>query len=106
MPAAHSDQLFAEALGKHMRGEVAAAVTQYRDILQLAPQHADTLHHLGIAYLQLGKMVEATVWIERSLACNRQQPIALSNLGYCLNLMGRYQDAVVVCRCHSRRRGK
>ena len=80
-----------------MRGELANATNQYRNVIKLKPGHADALHHLGIVNLQSGNIQEAISWIRQSLDANRRQPNALSNLGYCLNLISQHQEALNAC---------
>lgn len=80
-----------------MRGDLKTAVIGYRKILQTYKNHADTIHHLGIAQLQLGNIPDAVWALQQSISINPQQPNTLSNLGYCLNLLGRYPEAMNVC---------
>ena len=97
MSKPNQDLLFTEALSQHIRGDLEAAVLAYKSILVNHKDHADTLHHLGIAHIQMGKVEEAIRWIERSLKSNGRQPNALVNLAYCLGLCGQNQKSVEIC---------
>ena len=91
------DQLFDQAFQIHMRGDLESAAEYYREILTKHPNHAETLHHLGLAKLQRGEIKEAINWIRRSVEVNDKQSNVLSNLGYCLNLIGNHEEALSVC---------
>jgi predicted O-linked N-acetylglucosamine transferase (SPINDLY family) len=91
------DDLFDQALQIHLRGDLESAAEHYRKLLTKYPNHADTLHHLGLAKLQQGEIKEAINWIRRSIEVNEKQFNALSNLGYCLNFIGDHEEALNVC---------
>jgi tetratricopeptide (TPR) repeat protein len=53
------------------------AVTQWRNILELDPNSADALLHLGLTYLEKGMTQEAQVEFERWAETRREAPTAL-----------------------------
>lgn len=90
-------QLFSIALKKHMNGQLDAAINDYQEILTKFGDHADTLHQLGIAYIQKGQIEQALCCLEKSATLDVKQPNVLSNWGYCLNLAKKHKDAEKVC---------
>ena len=62
--------MFAAALAQHQAGALAEAERRYRYILAQHPDHADTLHHLGILALQKGNPSAAAELISRALKGN------------------------------------
>jgi len=97
MFSSKTDILFDHALRIHTEGKIEFAIKHYKDILALDRNHADALHHLGLAYLQLGDPELATSWIRKSIESNPVQINALSNLGYCLNISGKFEEALSFC---------
>ncbi|MDK2122905.1 glycosyltransferase [Parachitinimonas caeni] len=84
---------FRHALQQHQQGHLAEAETIYRQILAVAPNHADSLHLLGLIYHQVGKHRTA---IELILRAIRQQPGAADyycNLGEAHRMLGEYELA-------------
>ena len=69
------------AIEVHQRGLVDEAVTLYRSILDVAPDHIDALHFLGVAKHQLGESGAGLKLINKSLAISSNQPSALNNFG-------------------------
>jgi tetratricopeptide (TPR) repeat protein len=97
-PLMSPNQLFIKALQIHMRGNLESAMEHYHQILDRSPNHAETLHHLGLAMLQGGRVKEAIPWIRKSIKVNPRQSDGYSNLGYCLNLIREHEEALRVCR--------
>jgi predicted O-linked N-acetylglucosamine transferase (SPINDLY family) len=97
MPQIDPDQLFSEALDDHMRGRIENAFSKYARILDVSPNHPDTLHHLGLIYLQIGDIKKAISKIKRSLEFDSKNSNALSNLGYCHNILEEFSEGVRCC---------
>ena len=79
MPELTANEAFALALGEHRAGRLADAERGYRAILQLEPEHADSLHLLGVIALQTGNLDFALALIQRAVAlrpATGQGPIA------------------------------
>lgn len=89
------DQACAEAMLDHRMGRLTEAEAQYRAILAKAPDHADTLHLLGVVAAQTGRYDQAEELIRRAVGVN-PQPSFLGNLGSTLKKRGRL-DAALAC---------
>ncbi len=83
MPDAAADlaAILQQALALHKRGALTEAEQRYRALLELAPQHFDALHLLGVLARQRGQAQLAVGLIERALAVDVRQAIAWCNLG-------------------------
>lgn len=90
------ESLFQEAHRHHQEGRFEVAERLYSEILVDSPKHHDSLHHLGLIDLQFGRIHSAIDRIRMSLCIYPQQPVALSNLGHCLNVSGDHQSAHTV----------
>ena len=97
MPELSADQAFALALEHHRAGRLAEAQRGYRDILQLEPEHADSLHLLGVIALQAGHLEASLALIQRSVALRPDAATCRSNLGQVLERLRRDDDAA---RCY------
>ena len=62
--------LFNAAVAHHQTGALIEAERQYRHILTLAPNHADSLHNLGLIALQGGNATSAVELIGKAIAAN------------------------------------
>lgn len=87
------DQVFAEALAQHQAGRLAAAEQGYRAILRQYPDHADSLHLLGVIGLQMGHAQQALGLIEHAVQLRPDGAIYRSNLGQVLERLGRFDEA-------------
>ena len=88
------DETFALALRHHQSGRLAEAERGYRDILQVQPGHADSLHLLGVLALQTGNPEPALELIQRAVALRPDGAVYRNNLGQVLERLGRVDDAV------------
>ncbi len=61
--------------------------------IQLDPEFADAMDHLGLVYRRLGRYEEAIELYTRSLSVNPENPVAYINMGIACRLLGRYEDA-------------
>jgi predicted O-linked N-acetylglucosamine transferase (SPINDLY family) len=86
--------LFAQGLALHRRGQLHEAEALYRRALAEAPQDFSTLNMLGVLKAQAGAPAEGLAWLERALALQPNHAGALVNYGNVLSLMGRYREAV------------
>ena len=64
--------LFAAAVAQHQAGAFAEAERRYRYILSTNPDHADSLHNLGLLALQSGNAASAAELIGKAIKA--QQP--------------------------------
>src|SRR5262249_34432086 len=89
-------------LREHERGNLGAARDAYRDVLAIAPDHADALNLLGAALLQLGQPEAAVDHLERAARVRRNHPSVLGNLAQAYFALARYADARETFRKASR----
>jgi predicted O-linked N-acetylglucosamine transferase (SPINDLY family) len=98
MPEQTADQAFALALQHHRAGRLAEAERGYRAILEREPEHADSLHLLGVIALQTGNLESALALVQRAVALRPDAAVCRNNLGQVLNRLGRNDEAA---RCYS-----
>jgi len=93
--AAPSDieALFAAAFGDHKAGRLAAAEDAYRRILDVAPDHAKTLHCLGVLNHQAGRSAAAVELIAGAIARDGGAPEFHYNLGVVFEALSRLDEA-------------
>jgi len=87
------EDALALAVRLHRGGQLDAAGTLYRRILEAAPGQADAMHFLGVLLHQQGRSEEALGLIERSIAFDPQLADRHNNLGNVLLEMGRVAEA-------------
>jgi tetratricopeptide (TPR) repeat protein/SAM-dependent methyltransferase len=85
--------LLSAALGEHQAGRLAAAEIAYRRILAIAPDHAKTLHYLGVLSHQLGRSEAAVELIERAIGSDDSVPEFHYNAGVALEALNRLDAA-------------
>lgn len=94
MPQPSADQAFARALEHHRAGRLAEAERAYRRILEIEPEHADSLHLLGIIALQTGHLESALALVGRAAALRPDAAACRNNLGQILDRLGRHDEAL------------
>jgi tetratricopeptide (TPR) repeat protein len=67
--------LVREAMTHHQAGRLAQAEPLYQQVLQLAPDHPDALHLLGVLASQRGEYARATELIARAIAVHATAPM-------------------------------
>jgi predicted O-linked N-acetylglucosamine transferase (SPINDLY family) len=82
----------------HQLGRLAEAISGYRQVLVVSPDHADTLHLLGYAIHQSGQPQEGLKWIQRAIELNPQQPVYQCNLAVVLSALGRHEESISASR--------
>jgi len=92
--AALLEQKFVLAFAAHKAAQWDKATALYREILQSAPKHFDTLHLLGVVYLQTGKYEEARRLLAKATSINPREAVALRNLGNVFQALGRHEEAL------------
>ena len=83
-PTPKQSKMIQGALTLHQSGQLDAAETQYRKLLNLLPNNTTLLTNLGTISLQKGKLEEGVSIISQSLLINPNQPDALYNQGNAL----------------------
>ncbi|HTK84641.1 MAG TPA: tetratricopeptide repeat protein [Patescibacteria group bacterium] len=86
--------IFDEAVRLHQAGRLAEAGNLYRQILSVEPQHADSLHLLGLVAYAGGRADIAAELIAQAIQVNHKASVYHNNLGLALQQMGRLDDAV------------
>jgi protein O-GlcNAc transferase len=85
--------IFSDALRHHQAGRLAEAEPLYRQILMIDPQHADTLHLLGVMAHQVGRLDVAVELIGKAIQLKNDVPAFHNNLGTTLQDQGKLDDA-------------
>jgi tetratricopeptide (TPR) repeat protein len=88
------DALFAQGFARHQAGELQQADRLYRRILELDPDHADSLHLLGLVRAQSDEPEAGVRLIARALALKPDFALAHYNLGNALRQLGRGEAAI------------
>ena len=90
--------VFTQAVSYHKALQFARAETLYQQILAQHPQHADSLHLLGLTFLQRGYTSKAAELISRAIASDHTKPHYHFNLGLVRERTGRLDDALSAYR--------
>ncbi len=85
--------LFHRATSHHQAGDLARAERAYRQALTRDPNHADSLHGLGVLAHQQGRPDLAIGYIGKALQLNPRQPHYLINLGRALHAQNHTEEA-------------
>jgi len=86
--------LYADAVRHHSAGQLYEAERLYRNILSIDPNHADSLHLLGVIGHQAGRNQAAEAMIRKAIDLNGKSPDYHCNLGSVLSALNRPQEAV------------
>jgi tetratricopeptide (TPR) repeat protein len=85
---------FAQALALHQAGRLTDAEEIYRQILAAQPTHFDSLHLLGVIFMQRGDAEAAVRQIDAALKVEPQHIMALNNRGNAFQQLRRFDDAL------------
>jgi tetratricopeptide (TPR) repeat protein len=91
-------ELFAVGLHFHQVGRFHEAEQVYRHILTAEPQHADSLHLLGVVAFQTNRLELAQANILRAIELRGNEPSFHSNLGNVYKAQGKLDDAIASYR--------
>ena len=91
-------QAFDLAAQHHQAGRLPQAEHIYRQILIQQPQHAGSLHLLGVIAYQAGQLDSALSLIRQAIASNPNYADAYSNLGNVLMSQGRLDESIAASR--------
>jgi predicted O-linked N-acetylglucosamine transferase (SPINDLY family) len=93
-PHADLASAFSQALALHQAGRLAEAEKIYGQILKVHPKHFDSLHLVGVIYLQRGNHVESVRQIDLALKINPKAAYAHNNRGLALQKLKRLDEAM------------
>jgi protein O-GlcNAc transferase len=91
-------QAFQIAVQRQQEGRLAEADALYRQILVAQPNHAESLHSLGVIALQTGRLDAAVAWIRKAIAVNPASLHFYLNLSSALVAQGGLDEAIAACR--------
>jgi predicted O-linked N-acetylglucosamine transferase (SPINDLY family) len=97
-PSMTVSQAFDFALQHHQAGRLAEAEALYRQILAVAPHHADALHLLGVIASQMERHDDAVEMIRRAIALEPNCASFHSNYGEACRKVGRLDEAIAAYR--------
>jgi tetratricopeptide (TPR) repeat protein len=86
--------IFNQALALHKAGDLIEAEKLYRQVLKVKPDHFDSLHLLGVSYLQRSRYAEAVRIIDMALKINPHSAFAHNNRGNALKELKRFDEAL------------
>lgn len=93
IPAA-VEALYRDAARLHESGALDGAVAAYRQLLELAPNHADAWSNLGVALAAGNDLIGSVAALERAVAADPSKPGAHNNLGIALGKIGEIARAL------------
>ncbi|NBC12511.1 MAG: tetratricopeptide repeat protein [Gammaproteobacteria bacterium] len=95
LPAAAADsiELIHRGMERHQRGELESAEGHYRSALEVAPEHPDALHWLGVLLCGTDRREQGRALIERSIALVPDFAGYHNNYGNTLLAAGALADA-------------
>ncbi|HSM82764.1 MAG TPA: tetratricopeptide repeat protein [Nodosilinea sp.] len=82
------------ALAENRREAYQLAIDDFSRLLHSQPHHAEALNYRAVAYFQLRNMYEATLDINRALACRADYAEAYINRGMLRHELGDFQGAI------------
>ncbi len=91
-------KLYEEAILHHQAGHLDQAVSHYRRILEIDPEHADALHFLGIIALQREGPEAALPLITRAIERNPGAALYHTNLALAHRAAGNLEEAAASLR--------
>ncbi len=86
---------YQQAIADYQAGNYSRAMQLFQTILHESPQHAESLHMLGLLALQVGNFSMATQLIAESLSVNPDNAEALCNLANALRGEGKLTQAEI-----------
>ena len=91
-------EAFALAVQHHQAGRASAAAQIYRQILAVEPNHAPTLHLLGVVAGQQKQFASAIEYIQRAIQLKEDEAPFHFNLGHIYQELGKLDEAVACYR--------
>ncbi|WP_448192961.1 tetratricopeptide repeat protein [Azospirillum sp. sgz301742] len=91
------EALFEQAFERLNARQATQSATLLRRVLAVDPRHADALHLLGVAGLQVGQRTVAEAWIGRALRLCPDRSVYWCNMALVQRDFGRF-DAALACQ--------
>jgi protein O-GlcNAc transferase len=91
-------QQLESGISHHRAGRLAEAERIYRQILSQHPDHADTLHFMGILAVQMGQLDAGLEWVRRAIANCSTNPAFYNTLGNLFRTKGELDQAIAFYR--------
>lgn len=88
-----ADILFQQGFTFHQQGVFACALQKYQQVISLDPNHAGTLHALGLIDLQQDNFQKACDSFEKAIAACPDKAVYKSNYGVTLLKLGKTDEA-------------
>ena len=85
---------FKKALQYHQSGQLKKAQKIYEKILEINPDHCDSLHLLGVIANQVGNNDMAVKLIGRAIEINSKEAIYYNNIGNAFKAQGNLDGVV------------
>jgi Tfp pilus assembly protein PilF/SAM-dependent methyltransferase len=92
--ALNTERVLQQAVSLHRAGQLREAGGLYRNILEVNPNHIDSLHLLGVVSHQAGRSDLAIELIGKAIALDRRNPDFHNNMGEAYRALGRMEEAV------------
>jgi len=89
----HTDSLFQKAVDLHRRGQLGAAESLYRKVLDRVPDDVEALCNLGLLVSKNGRYIQAIELLQKAIAIEPQRSLFYVNLGSVLLQISRYDEA-------------
>jgi Flp pilus assembly protein TadD len=86
--------LFNQGVEAHRQGNLQQAVDIYSQVLQIFPDHADSLHLVGLVFKSSGDLVQAETFISRAIVLSPKVAGYHYNLGLVLQGLEQHSEAV------------
>lgn len=87
------DAMMGEAVVLHHAGKLDEALAQYREILELYPNHPDALNNGGLIVSEAGDSAEGLKFLRAVVEATPEKAKAHNNLGYALDLASLSEEA-------------
>ena len=87
-------ELFNKGYNLHNSGELSAASDLYLKVLDIQPNHVETVFLLGSLYLQQGEFDLAANYLKKAIILKPGYTMAYNNLGAALRAQGKLDDAI------------
>ncbi|MBS4095596.1 MAG: glycosyltransferase family protein [Sulfuricella sp.] len=93
-PTVTLDQAIQIAVRQHQAGHVTEAESIYQQVLQVAPNHPDAWHLLGVLAHQAGRHTEAVELIGKAIGLNPDMPAFHNNIALAHLELGNLDEAI------------